>query len=75
MPKEARLSGENEAAVLHMPNLVNHLLKGSAMDMKLFEEQEKCEYETKYYDVSKKKVLEMKGRYNTAFDDEDVKGE
>lgn len=40
------------------------------MSKKMYEEQEKIQYDKKYYDVKKKKLFNKKARYNIVFADE-----
>ena len=40
----------------------------------LYQEQESVEYEKKYFDYKRNKVMDMVARYNTVFADEARKG-
>lgn len=53
-----------------MQGMIDVLLKQKGAADKMYEEQENIEYDKKYFDPKKNKVMDMVARYNTIFGDQ-----
>ena len=67
-----KLRNENEAAILIIRNGAD-LILGKNKTKKLLKEQQKIDYDKKYFDNRRQKTLNKRARYNIVFGDEEVK--